>query len=131
MHTDRFIGIPYCPRRMDCADLVMLLQRELFGREVVFAGKRPRPLDAEAQDAALASYCDELAYAVGAPQDGDAVLMREGGKTMAGHVGTYFFLNHTPYVLHTAAWMQGGSSLHKIKDLPGIGLTVMGYYRWK
>jgi hypothetical protein len=115
---------------MDCADLVMLVQRELFEREVVFAGKRPRPLADADQDAALAAYTAELAHQVGEPRDGDVVLMREGGKTMAGHVGTYFFLSHMPHVLHTAAWMQGGSSLHKIKDLPGIGLTVMGYYRW-
>ncbi|KQP37551.1 hypothetical protein [Pseudorhodoferax sp. Leaf274] len=116
---------------MDCADLVMLVQRELFGREVVFAGKRPRPLDSAAQDAALAAYCAELALPVAEPVDGDVVLMREGGKTMAGHVGTYFFTGYAPCVLHAAAWMQGGSSLHKIKDLPAMGLTVMGYYRWK
>jgi hypothetical protein len=116
---------------MDCGDLVMLVQRELFGREVALAGKRLRPLDSNSQDAAIALYCSELGHQVADPLDGDVVLMREGGKTMAGHVGTYFFLNHTPYVLHTAAWMQGGSSLHKIKDLGAIGLTVMGYYRWK
>ncbi|MBH2008266.1 MAG: peptidoglycan endopeptidase [Xanthomonadaceae bacterium] len=131
MNIDRFVGIPYCPRRMDCADLAMLVQRELFGREVVIAGRRPRPLNAGDQDAAIAAYCDQLAEPIAQPQDGDIVLMREGGQSMAGHVGTYFFLNYAPCVLHTAAWMQGGSSLHRLQDLGGFGLTVMGYYRWK
>jgi hypothetical protein len=32
LQLDRFVGIPYCPRHMDCADLALLVQRELFGR---------------------------------------------------------------------------------------------------
>ena len=55
---ERFIGIPYCPRRMDCADLAMLVQRDLFGRQVLLAGKRPRPLDTVAQDMALNAYTE-------------------------------------------------------------------------
>lgn len=116
---------------MDCADLAMLVQREVFGREVVIAGKRPRPLTAADQDAAIAAYCDQLATPVAQPEDGDILLMREIGQTVAGHIGTYFFLNYAPYVLHTAAWMQGGSSLHRLQDIGGFGLTVMGLYRWK
>ncbi len=131
MDIDRFVGIPYCPRRMDCADLAMLVQREVFGRDVAFAGKRPRPLTAADQDAAIASYTAQLADPVDTPRDGDIVLMREGGKSMAGHVGTFFFLNYAPHVLHTAGWMQGGSSLHRLQDVGGFGLTVTGIYRWK
>lgn len=131
MNIDRFVGIPYCPRRMDCADLAMLVQREVFGRDVAFAGKRPRPLTSAEQDAALASYTAQLAEPVERPRDGDIVSMREIGQIVPGHVGTYFFLNYTPYVLHTAAWMQGGSSLHRLQDIGGFGLTVMGYFRWK
>ena len=128
---DRFIGIPYCPRRMDCADLAMLVQRDLFGRQVLLAGKRPRPLDTVAQDMALNAYTRQLADPVATPQDGDLVLMREPGAAVAGHAGTYFFINYAPHVLHTAAWMQGGSTLHRLQDLPALGLTVEGYYKWK
>lgn len=131
LDVTRFIGIPYCPRRMDCADLAMLVQRELFGKTVFLAGKRPRPLQPAEQDAAIDAHKDQLAERVEQPQDGDAVLMREPGAATAGHIGTYFFLNYQPYVLHTAAWMQGGSSLHRLQDLPSLGLTVEGYYRWK
>lgn len=131
MDLDRFIGIPYCPRRMDCADLAMLVQRELFGKSVQLAGKRPRPLHPAKQDAAIDAYRDQLAVPVEQPQDGDAVLMREPGAERAGHIGTFFFINYAPHVLHTASWMQGGSTLHRLQDLSSLGLTVEGYYRWK
>lgn len=131
LDVTRFIGIPYCPRRMDCADLAILVQRELFGKTVFLAGKRPRPLQPAEQDAAIDAYRDQLAAPVEHPQDGDAVLMREPGAERAGHIGTYFFINYAPHVLHTAAWMQGGSTLHRLQDLSSLGLTVEGYYRWK
>lgn len=131
MDLDRFIGLPYCPRRMDCADLAILVQRELFGKTVFLAGKRPRPLQPAEQDAAIDAYLDQLAVPVEQPQDGDAVLMREPGAERAGHIGTYFFINYAPHVLHTAAWMQGGSTLHRMQDLSALGLTVEGFYRWK
>lgn len=131
MNLDRFIGLPYCPRRMDCADLAILVQRELFGREVFLPGKRPRPLQPKEQDAAIDAWRDELGYRVEQPQDGDAVLMLEPGATRAGHIGTYFFINYAPHVLHTAAWMQGGSTLHRMQDLSALGLTMEGFYRWK
>lgn len=131
LDVTRFIGIPYCPRRMDCADLAMLVQRELFGKTVFLAGKRPRPLDPAEQYAAIDAYRDQLAAPVEHPQDGDAVLMREPGAERAGHIGTYFFINYAPHVLHTASWMQGGSTLHRLQDLSALGLTVEGFYRWK
>lgn len=130
MNVDRFIGIPYEARHMDCADLVLLVQRDLFGRTVLLPGKRPRPLSPAEQDAAIADYCGQLADPVAQPQDGDVVLMREIGADTAGHIGTYFFLNFTPCVLHTTAYL-GGSVLHRLQDLSATGLTVEGFYRWK
>jgi hypothetical protein len=125
------VGIPYDPRRMDCADLAMQVQQQVFGHQVQLAGRRPRPLDSAAQAREIAAMSAQLAEPVATPQDGDAVLMREVGATHAGHIGTYFFINYTPYVLHVAAWMQGGSTLHRLQELSGLGLTVEGYYRWK
>lgn len=130
MQLDRFIGIPYCPRHMDCADLALLVQRELFGREVVLAGKRARPLGALDQAAAIASYCEELGTAVQQPQDGDAVLMRDFDVAQVGHIGIFVFTNYAPHVLHTSHKL-GGSRLHRMQDLQGYGLVVEGYYRWK
>lgn len=130
MDVDRFIGIPYDARHMDCADLALLVQRELFGRAVHLPGKRPRPLRAAEQDAAIAVYSAQLADPVINPVDGDAVLMREIGASTTGHIGTYFFLNYTPYVLHTTA-LLGASVLHRMQDLSATGLTLEGFYRWK
>lgn len=128
--VDRFIGLPYDARHMDCADLAILIQRELFGREVLLAGKRPRPLRDDAQAQAIRAYTAQLADPVINPVDGDIVLMREIGAAQAGHIGTYFFLNFTPYVLHTTA-LLGASVLHRMQDLSGTGLTLEGFYRWK
>jgi hypothetical protein len=128
---EALVGIPYNARHMDCADLAMLAQWEVFGRQVRLAGRRPRPLQSDTQAAAVHTYAQQLADPVLQPQDGDAVLMHEVGAERAGHIGTYFFINHTPYVLHVAAWMQGGSTLHRLQELSGLGLTVEGYYRWK
>lgn len=130
MDVDRFIGIPYDARHMDCADLALLVQRELFGREVLLAGKRPRPLRDDAQAQAIRAYTQQLADPVINPVDGDAVLMRDAGQPMAGHVGTYFFLNYAPMVLHSSHAL-GASVLHRVQDLSGYGLQIEGYYRWK
>lgn len=130
LQLDRFVGIPYCPRHMDCADLALMVQRELFGRTVVLAGKRARPLDLEAQAAAIADYCSELGMAVEQPKDGDAVLMRDFDAEQAGHIGIYVFTNYAPHVLHTSHRL-GASVLHRVQDLQGYGLVVEGYYRWK
>lgn len=127
---EALVGIPYDVRRMDCADLAILVQRELFGRAVLPPGKRPRPLHGGAQAAVIAAYCGQLADPVEQPQDGDAVLMRDAGMAVAGHIGTWFFLNYAPHVLHTSHAL-GASVLHRVQDLPGLGLTVEGYFRWK
>lgn len=126
---DRFVGLPYCPRRMDCADLVLLVQRELFGRAVKLPGKRARPLHSDAQAQALASYVAELGRPVTEPRDGDAVLMRDAGAAVAGHIGTFFSVNFAPHVLHTSHAL-GASVLHRVRDLPGLGLRIEGYYTW-
>ena len=112
---------------MDCADLVALVQREMFGREVLLPGKRARPLDPDGQAKQIAAYLSPVATPTECPKDGDAVLMREGGR--AGHIGVYFFVNYSPHVLHTSARL-GGSVLHRIQDLSAMGLQVEGYYTW-
>ena len=129
LQLDRFIGIPYCPRHMDCADLAILVQHELFGRSVTFAGKRSRPLDPHAQAKVVAAYCAELGVRIDHPEDGDAVLMRDFCQQQAGHIGTFFFINYAPHVLHTSHKL-GASVLHRVQDLQGYGLVVEGFYRW-
>ena len=131
MHVlDKYMGLPYSPRRFDCGDLAILLQKELFGNEVQLAGKRLRPLNSDRQVEVLALYCADLGEKTETPQDGDAILMREVGSDTAGHIGTYFFVSYTPSVLHTSEAL-GGSRLHRLSDLPSLGLSIAGYYKWK
>lgn len=130
MDLDRYIGIPYSARTMDCADLAILVQREVFFRAVNLPGKRPRPMTPGEQAIAITAYCGRLADPVDTPVDGDAVLMRDAGSMRAGHLGTFFFVNHAPHVLHTSH-VLGASVLHRVQDLRALGLAVEGYYRWK
>lgn len=129
VRLEKLIGIPYDLRRMDCADLAILVQRDLFDRVVTLAGKRPRPLDPQAQAKVIAAYCAELSVRTDRPKDGDAVLMRDFCQQQAGHLGTFFFINYAPHVLHTSHKL-GSSVLHRLQDLQGFGLVVEGYYRW-
>lgn len=128
--VEALVGIPYCARRMDCADLAIRVQAEVFGRTVHLPGKRPRPLRDAEQAHAIAAYAEQLAAPVKCPRDGDAVLMREPGQAVAGHIGTYFFINYTPMVLHTSHAL-GASVLHRVQDLGGYGLRIEGFFRWK
>lgn len=131
MHKlDKYIGLPYSARTFDCGDLAIRLQRELFGNEVNLPGKRLRPLKAEEQAEVLALYCGDLGEKTETPQDGDAILMREVGSSLASHIGTYFFVSYAPSVLHTSEVLNG-SCLHRISDLPSLGLVIEGYYKWK
>lgn len=129
LDIDRYIGIPYCPRHMDCADLTLLVQREIFGRAIRLPGERPRPLDGASQRDLIAQYSEALAHPVVIPQSGDVVLMRDTGVMRAGHIGTYIHINHAPYVLHTSHAL-GASVLHRVQDLRGWGLHIESYYRW-
>lgn len=126
----RFTGIAYDLRHMDCADHVLLVQREHFGVERMLPGRRPRPLRPDAQAEAIHLAVGELAIRIESPQDGDLVLMHEGDQAHPGHAGTYFFLDHQSWVLHCSNTI-GSSRLHRLRDLTGLGLQVEGFYRWK
>ncbi|WMJ69976.1 peptidoglycan endopeptidase [Stenotrophomonas sp. 24(2023)] len=124
---ERLVGIPYEQARFDCADLVVLAQRELFGREVDLPGRRPRGLRGALE---LAGHSRLRATPrEGPPHDGDLVLMIERGHRTPGHAGVFFFLAHEGWVLHSNE-TNGCSVLHRVRDLPGYGLRIEGYYAW-
>lgn len=124
--VERFTLIPYDEQGFDCADLVLLVQRELFGRAVQLPGRRPRGI---AGQAAIGELSRPLATPTIAPQDGDLVLMLEHGHRRPGHAGVYFWLGHEAWVLH-ANEKTGCSILHRVRDLPDYGLRIEGYYAW-
>ena len=129
---DRYIGIPYCEQTMDCADLAVLLQRELFGRDISLPGRRQRMAAPRAAIERMVCGTDamsgELADRIEREdlRDGDLVLMRS--ETL--HIGTVFNLSGALWVLH-AFENVGYSTLHRLRDLPALGLSVEGFYRCK
>ena len=120
-----FIGLPYDEAELDCADLAVLIQRSLFGKEINLPGRRQR-LNAPA--AAINRYSGELARRIEPEelQDGDVIVFADG----ALHIGTVFFLSGKAWVLHTTT-TGGYSLLQPLSDLPGYGLRTEGFYRWK
>ncbi len=113
--VERFVGIPYSHDSFDCADLVMLVQRELFGRDIVLPNGRPRGVRGALQ---LGDLSRQYAVPVDEQMDGDLVLMLERGRP--AHVGTYFHLAHEGWVLHTCE-RTTVSVLHRVRDLPAWG----------
>lgn len=124
-----YLGLPYCARTHDCADLVMQVMLGLFGRCVVLPQDRPRPLGAHRQQRELGRVVSTQTQRIDTPRNGDLVLMIELGATRPSHAGVYFFLGHEHRVLHNSEGL-GSSRLHRIAELPRLGLNVEGYYRW-
>lgn len=124
--VERFVGMPYCEATFDCADFVVLVQRELFGREVELPNGRPRGTKGQA---AIAPRLHAFAKRTDPPADGDLVLMRGLGKTKPGHAGVYFTLAHEGWVLHSNE-TNGCSVLQRVRDLPTFGAMIEGFYTW-
>ena len=123
---ERFTLIPYDEATFDCADLVVRVQRELFGRDVALPSRRPR---GTAGQVAMGELSKPYARRTETPQDGDLVLMIEHGHKRPGHAGVFFFMAHEPWVLH-ANEKTGCSILHRVRDLPDYGLRIEGTYAW-
>ena len=124
--VERFTLIPYDEATFDCADLVALVQRELFGRQIQMPGRRPRGTEGQA---AIGELSRPYGRRTEQPQDGDLVLMIEHGHNRPGHAGVFFYLAHEAWVLH-ANEKTGCSILHRVRELPDFGLRIEGYYRW-
>lgn len=125
--VERFTAIPYDAETFDCADLVVQVQRELFGRSVVMPGRRPRGARGAAELGDLsAPYARRRD---GPPQDGDLVLMFDHGQRSPGHAGVFFFLAHEGWVLHSNE-QNACSVLHRVREIDGFGLRIEGFYEW-
>lgn len=119
--VDRFVGMDYCPRTFDCADFVVLVERELFGREVRMPSDRPRGGKGQL---ALGELSQAYARKTDSPKDGDLVLMQDGS---GWHAGVYLFLAHEPHVLHCRAEGGGHSVAQRLREVP---LRIEGIYAW-
>ncbi|KUF27283.1 hypothetical protein [Xanthomonas phaseoli] len=124
--VERFLNIPYDADNYDCADLVVQVQRELFGREVQMPARRPRGAEGQV---ALGELSRAYAAHTATPVDGDLVLMFDKGQSRPAHVGVFFYLAHEGWVLHTTSAL-GSSWLHRVRELPDYGARIEGYYTW-
>lgn len=131
--SSAYIGRPYIEGEFDCGELARLVQREVFGREILIPTERgyvgqASPIGRframERQIEAAAPACAEPTTL---PKEGDAVLLKSRGYLQ--HVGIYCFVDGEPWVLHaTDASMMVVRT--RIRELEIRGLKVEGYYRW-
>lgn len=124
-HRDfsRFFEYSYNAHGFDCADLVLLVQRELFGRHHTIPADRT-----QVRRQRLSIFREHL-QETSAPKDGDVVLLREMGRSKADHVGTWFLVAGEPCILHT---MEKTDTLFtRLRHCGDLGLTIEGIYTWK
>lgn len=123
-----YVGMDYVPGRFDCADLAVLVQREVFGRSVALP---THPQGGATQRAAILRHRDALATRVDVPFTGCAVLFtdvnRKGDTTY--HIGTAALHRGEVLVLHNS-YETGGVRMDKLRDLLAWGMKLDGYYAW-
>lgn len=128
--AQKYVGMGYVVGEFDCADLAVLVQREVFARDVALPATRNRPGGRRSQAREINRWRDALAVPIDAPVTGCAVLLSEpddGGRTW--HVGTVFMDAHQVWVLHNN-FVQGSAALQRLSDLRLWGMRLEGYYQW-
>lgn len=126
---EKYVGIEYVEDAFDCVDLVMLVQRELFGREVQLPQKRPRGVVGARRMRKIALTKTRRRDDDEQPQQGDLVLMQEPGDKYPAHAGVAFWLDHEWWVMH-ANERDGHVVLHRARLLSSYGARIEGYYEW-
>lgn len=133
--AERFIGLHYVEGAFDCADLVVLVQRELFGRllDLPTAGGRAVGVRGQARD--LAANLPRFARNCQEPQTGVAVLLWE--VTPHGmpplnrrwHLGTVFMHLGAPWVLHCQN-ETFGTRLQPLHELVSGPMHFESFLEW-
>lgn len=120
--SDLWLGRQYQPDAFNCADLVLAVQREHFGRCFDVVGANPTgPL---AQAAAVEAEVWRHVQRVDDPQDGDVAMIRNRGRLR--HIGVYCDIADG-MVLHAVKRM--GVIRTAVRDLPQIRMNLEGWYR--
>ena len=134
--AESYIGRPYVEGAHDCADFVVAVMRERFGRELALpahgAGTRAWDRQIAALKGVYAVHvAPEARGTMGAPREGDGVLMAAAGRrhSLGHHIGVWCAVAGEPYVLHCLKGV--GSILHPIRDLDRRALVLEGVYRWR
>jgi hypothetical protein len=117
-----YVGLPYIVGVGECAQRAALVWRQRFGLAVAVS---PAWGDRDRAEGLIAAAIAGPGWArVPQPREGDAVVMRKGGRL--AHVGVWVEPGH---VLHCTR--AEGMVLTREADLPDTGFAVEGYYRWR
>ncbi|POS08021.1 hypothetical protein C3Y08_11030 [Burkholderia gladioli] len=123
MHwSSGYLGIPHA--ELDCGQLVELVLREQFGRNIQFP-RRQRD-DLAHRSALIVESAPDYARPIAEPVDGCGVLMWARGRR--AHIGLYVVIDQIPYILHSDQPM-GASILTPVRRLPAW-YRIEGYYAW-
>ena len=125
-----YVGTPYLVGEFDCADLAVKVQLELWGRAIALPLRRKRPGGVLGQAREIHRLQDDLATLVEEPDNGDGVLMHDGGAPPTWHIGTVFLHEGEAWVLHNS-FTLGSAALQRLADLRRFGLKVEGFYAWR
>lgn len=127
MNYDRYIGIPF--KTMNCADLALKVQKEVFNKKYDFDYIKPSCDSPFAYSVAIKkNLFDFMESEIKEPYNGCAVLMK--CRNRLNHIGTYYEYKKNRYVLHTSEAF-GSSVIHKISDLKRLFIDIEGFYKWK
>ena len=140
--AEAYLGRRWIAGRHDCADFVVAVLREQFGREIALPahvapeargsiGARERATSVRGWDRQIAALRAEYAVPTDAPQDGDGVLMHARGarRLRRYHLGLFVAVGGVAHVLHCQD--GAGSILHPLRDLAPRALALEGVYRWR
>ena len=125
--AEAYVGRAYVEGENDCADFVVAVLRERFGRALALPA---HAASVRGWDAQIASLKGEFALPTISPQEGDGVLMRSAARrrSIGHHIGVWCAVAGEPYVLHCLKGV--GSIFHPIRDLRSKALALEGVYRW-
>ena len=125
--AEAYVGRAYVEGRYDCADFVVEVLRERFGRRVALPA---HAASVRGWDAQIAALRGEHAVRTIAPREGDGVLMRAAARrrSVGHHIGVWCAVAGEPHVLHCLRGV--GSILHPIRELRLRALDLEGVYRW-
>lgn len=126
MDINKYCEIPYDEDTFDCVDLVRLVQKELFGRDIQLTGRRLRGVRGQL---AMGELSQAYAAPTDVPTTGDLVLMYDKGDRSTLHAGVYFFIAHEAYVLHVSQGTKQ-SVFQRVRELPQFGARIEGFYKW-
>lgn len=121
-----YLGRPWRAGEHECLDLVVAVQRDVWGREL-----EPPPYAAtyRAREAQVAALGAEYAQPLAVPEEGALALLAPLGACGPGHhVGVAAEVEGAWHVLHCAR--HGATCLHAVDRLPVYGWQLRGWYRW-